>query len=847
MWKMYLKQIWYLLKENKFFSMVYILGTALSITMVMLILLTYHIKAGNIGAEDKRDRIVSVIRGRVKGSRNGEYRSFLNTKMVEKWFYPLATPEARSLLCKKSSVVYNERENRYEELSTTVSDAGFWQLFSLRFISGQPFSEAEVRNKVPKVVIDATTARRLFGSTQVVGRSLNVDWMEYKVCGVVEDVPSYLNVAFSHLYYPYTTTQHVYYDWGPGTEQLGPMSYYMLLRTQEDREKVTMEMNHQVELMNGKKDSRFLLGDQPATYIERTLQMGAWDEKLENTYQRLYILIGVVALLLLVPALNLSGMMVAQMRKRVEEIGIRKAFGASIREQIKQIFCENLIQMFLGSVLGLFLSAGLFQWIRAGLLADMNGMFYGAAFESVSSISFWHLISPVTIGYVIGACLLLNIVSTLLPAWRYARMPVVDALNRRGFGTNGASGSWFTRWKADGWILSELFFSFLCLWMVVYYISSFTCKLFQERGFDIEHVYKVSYSTKTEDVASYDADSEFKDELLMLAEKLRRCSGIEAVGLIDEVCFPYTYSNSSREVYKDTLSANVCIGSMTAEAASVFRFTPTDEKISIKEEAEKKDIYLVSDPLMERLYGEGVTKGKFRWKQNRKDHETGIKITGTVARNEYYDNERKYVWKVVRDDVRYFKKINGRATLFFRVRPEADKDFINRFWKEMKGRLEVGNTMITSIVPMTEFRRQSLQMLGVDMSYTFGYFLVAFFLLCTFLCTISTFYFRTETRFSEIGLRMVLGSTRRQVRWRMIGEGLLLFAWVWIPGLFIAYYLRGVFTFVDYSVVSISEDVYFVPISIIVTLLMALLIVVGIWYPARQASRINPVEALRDE
>ena len=63
MWKVYLKQIRYLLKENKFFSVVYIVGTALSITMVMLILMAYHIKTGNIGVENKRDRMLYVTKG----------------------------------------------------------------------------------------------------------------------------------------------------------------------------------------------------------------------------------------------------------------------------------------------------------------------------------------------------------------------------------------------------------------------------------------------------------------------------------------------------------------------------------------------------------------------------------------------------------------------------------------------------------------------------------------------------------------------------------------------------------------------------------------------------------------
>ena len=47
--KIYLKQIRYLLKENKFFSVVYIVGTALSIIMVMLILIIYHLQTANLG------------------------------------------------------------------------------------------------------------------------------------------------------------------------------------------------------------------------------------------------------------------------------------------------------------------------------------------------------------------------------------------------------------------------------------------------------------------------------------------------------------------------------------------------------------------------------------------------------------------------------------------------------------------------------------------------------------------------------------------------------------------------------------------------------------------------------
>ena len=147
---------------------------------------------------------------------------------------------------------------------------------------------------------------------------------------------------------------------------------------------------------------------------------------------------------------------------------------------------------------------------------------------------------------------------------------------------------------------------------------------------------------------------------------------------------------------------------------------------------------------------------------------------------------------------------------------------------------------------METHRNQVLRLLGFDMYYSIVYFLAAFFLLCTFLGVIGTFWFRTEARTSEIGLRMALGSTRKKVRQLMIGEGLALFGLIWIPGMVIAYLLRGVVNIFDYTL-PLPDGLYFLFISIFATLLMSLLIIAGTWYPARQASRINPVDALHYE
>lgn len=79
----------------------------------------------------------------------------------------------------------------------------------------------------------------------------------------------------------------------------------------------------------------------------------------------------IVLVLLLIPAINMSGITQSQMRKRMAEIGVRKAFGATRSELLTQVLYENLLQTLLGGVLGLFshtppyCSCPIGCWIRA--------------------------------------------------------------------------------------------------------------------------------------------------------------------------------------------------------------------------------------------------------------------------------------------------------------------------------------------------------------------------------------------------------------------------------------------------------------------------------------------------
>ena len=56
---LYFKQAWQLMKQNRFFSAVYIIGTGLAISMVMVLAVVYYIRTANIAPEVHRDRMGS--------------------------------------------------------------------------------------------------------------------------------------------------------------------------------------------------------------------------------------------------------------------------------------------------------------------------------------------------------------------------------------------------------------------------------------------------------------------------------------------------------------------------------------------------------------------------------------------------------------------------------------------------------------------------------------------------------------------------------------------------------------------------------------------------------------------
>lgn len=178
-----------------------------------------------------------------------------------------------------------------------------------------------------------------------------------------------------------------------------------------------------------------------------------------------------------------------------------------------------------------------------------------------------------------------------------------------------------------------------------------------------------------------------------------------------------------------------------------------------------------------------------------------------------------------------------------RVKPETAADFADAFMTEKSSLVEIGNLYLQNITPLSTIREDALREGKGEMKTRLS---ILFFLLMNiFLGIVGTFWYRTRQRQGEMGLRMALGSTRRQLRGIVLWEGIALLTLAFIPAALICLNIMYV-RLVDTALME-SGLLRFLAGMLLTYLLIALMIVAGIWYPANEATRLQPAEALHCE
>ena len=431
MYKVYLRQAMQMLRQNKFFSIVYITGTGLAITMVMVLAILYYFRTGNIAPETNRDRMLVIQHGKilnkVEGQGNGSSR--LSYPTIKECFYSMQTPEAVTAILpigEQTEFIQTPGSDEVYNGLVMGTDVAFWKIFQFRFLAGKPYTEEEFTSGIRKAVVSESLARRLFNTSDATGKTFLLNFEEYQVSGVVEDVPSIAQFCYAEMWIPFTNRPSQIQGSKWCDFILGHMQLYILAKKPGDFDAIRREAEENCRRYSANiPQYNFVLNEQPDTVLRAWLRT---DSFASPKFMKLFIQIfSVIFLLLLVPSINLTGMTASRMKKRMEELGIRKAFGAQNRTLLLQILYENLLLTLLGGLIGLLISYGLIFMLKGWLLGNYD--WDGSSLTASIDLSPGMLINPAIFGYTLIFCLVLNLMSALVPAWRALRRPIVDALN----------------------------------------------------------------------------------------------------------------------------------------------------------------------------------------------------------------------------------------------------------------------------------------------------------------------------------------------------------------------------------------------------------------------------------
>lgn len=414
------------LRQHPLISLVTIVGTALSIFLIMLSVMMEQIGVVPFAPESNRDRFLHVRHLTVE---NQEYNSTSNGPMswqtAKELYKSLSTPEAVTaftIITTSQPVALPGSPSTAFDVRET--DAEFFHVFDFSFIAGKSYDAAAVDANQPVAVLSEQIARSIFGSTDVVGKEFLLSYRTYRVAGVVRDVSTLATSAYGQIWIPLTTNTLTVQTWNDGLS--GMLSVVILAREAKEIPMIREEANRRLEAFNKQLEAadsplRIKSMERPYTQVVQANTSQPYRTPDMTTVYASRAL--TIFLLLLIPAINLSSMTQSRLRWRVTEIGIRRAFGCTRSNVILQVVSENLIVSLLAGVVGLVMSL-----LFAFFFADTLFTAWGMSME-LPAVNADILLQPSVFLYALLFCFVLNLMSSGYPAWRASRANIVNAIN----------------------------------------------------------------------------------------------------------------------------------------------------------------------------------------------------------------------------------------------------------------------------------------------------------------------------------------------------------------------------------------------------------------------------------
>lgn len=424
------------------FSLLYIGGVAFTVAFTLIYGLLLYAQLGPVYPEYNRSNTVYIPMTLYK-TEQYSYTTSLGRALIEDHLRDkLESVEDMTVM-----VSYNEGypmvkpEGELPEFHVELrkTEPSFFNFYPYRFLAGSPFSQADFESKLSVAAISDKVAARLFASPEeAVGRYISIDHIDYRITGVFAEASALCVDSYGEVFVPYDEKINTKNQWPrnlggglravfhvkPGQEQKLRDELTDLCRRVNTTD--TTGVQFYIPIVNNHKEH--ILTEESIDWddLHYTVSPSASPLTLFKPFLIAF------AVVMLIPALNISGLIGARLDRRLPDIAVRRCFGATRRRLMWMVMSENLVLTLAGAVVGLVVS-GLIILFAGDTLTELTPLSYdsGSPGSSASFITSEMLFAPALFVLVLIVCLLLNTISALWPVSKALRHPIVSSLNSK--------------------------------------------------------------------------------------------------------------------------------------------------------------------------------------------------------------------------------------------------------------------------------------------------------------------------------------------------------------------------------------------------------------------------------
>jgi putative ABC transport system permease protein len=236
MLKNYIKIALKVLLRRKFFTFISLFGV--SFTLVVLMVATAFLDHifGAMPPETKSDRSLGVFTVRIESPDNTRSSSAAGGyHFLDRYVRTMSTPE------KVSVFTFPRIANSYLNgqkipLFFKHTDGFFWEILEFEFLEGQAWTQDDEKNANFVAVINEATRKKFFGETNAVGKTIAVDGQNFRIVGVVKNVPIFRPTPFADVWVPLSTSKAK-----PSNDLIGNFLADILAKDRADLTKIKEE------------------------------------------------------------------------------------------------------------------------------------------------------------------------------------------------------------------------------------------------------------------------------------------------------------------------------------------------------------------------------------------------------------------------------------------------------------------------------------------------------------------------------------------------------------------------------------------------------------------------------